>query len=342
MQQSSLLPIELLTLGDVFAATAVAPQQGIRPPKTQVKHILKTSYSVFSVVFSPDGKELASGGILNRTVSIWDVATGKLVRELTGTQGSIEALAYSPDGKYLASGRGFVGITENNISVVIWDAQTGQLVHNLNGPVPLESSNAVRSLVFSRDSKRLAVGYEGKTIAIFDAETWELLKPIPLTSGISSSLVYSPDGHYLAHGSWKEAERFPIQILDVQTGEFVQNLTGHKFESETLDYSPNGQYLASGAIDKTISIYSLQSGKLEKTLTGHEGHVHSVAYSPDGKYLASGSDDKTVKIWKASTYELLTTMKEHGGFISSIAFSPDGKFLAAGGQDLITIWDVTQ
>ena len=100
--------------------------------RRKVKHVLKAPYSVFSVVFSPDGKQLASGGILNRTVSIWDVASGKLVRELTDAVGSVESLAYSPDGKYLASGRGAVP----KLSVNIGDAQTGQLLRNLSGPVP--------------------------------------------------------------------------------------------------------------------------------------------------------------------------------------------------------------
>jgi WD40 repeat protein len=341
-QNSSFWPFPTSIVG-VSAATVGAPEQTIRPPKTQVKHSLKAPYSVFSIVFSPDGKQLASGGILNRTVSIWDVAIGKLVRELSDAAGSVESLAYSPDGKYLASGRGFVGITENNISVVIWDAQTGQLVQSLKAPVQVPTAHAgahnVKSVVFSPDSKYLAVGYKGNAIVLYEANTGAVFKVMSLPKGITSSLGYSPDGRYLAHGSW-EADRFPIKIHEVGTGQLVHSLTGHKIISTSLAFSPNGEYLASGSIDDTIGIYALQTGKLEKTLTDHSGHVEAVAYSPQGNYLASGSQDKTVKIWNGHTYELLATIKDHGRFVQSVAFSADGRTLAAGGQELITIWDL--
>ena len=56
-----------------------------------------------SIVFSPDGKILASGGWDN-TIKLWDIATGKVISTLTGHQGRIWSVAFSPDGKTLVSG----------------------------------------------------------------------------------------------------------------------------------------------------------------------------------------------------------------------------------------------
>ncbi len=60
---------------------------------------------VLSVAYSPDGRYLASGSYDN-TIKIWEVATGKELRNLTGYYLPVNSVVYSPDGRYLASGSG--------------------------------------------------------------------------------------------------------------------------------------------------------------------------------------------------------------------------------------------
>ncbi len=70
---------------------------------------------VNAVTFSPDGRTVASG-CKDKTVKLWDVASGQLKRTLTGHTGRIESLAFSPDGKTLASGGG-----GGDTSVRLWN-----------------------------------------------------------------------------------------------------------------------------------------------------------------------------------------------------------------------------
>jgi WD40 repeat protein len=57
---------------------------------------------VKAVVFSPDGKQLASASI-NKTVRLWDAATGASLQTLEGHSDGVRSVAFSPDGNLLST-----------------------------------------------------------------------------------------------------------------------------------------------------------------------------------------------------------------------------------------------
>src|SRR5262245_39202549 len=75
-----------------------------------VKQTFKHGGYVSAVAISPDSQYLAAGGLLERSISVWNLKTGKLAHRLVPEQGSISALAWSPDSALLASGRDFIRI----------------------------------------------------------------------------------------------------------------------------------------------------------------------------------------------------------------------------------------
>ena len=76
---------------------------------------------VFSAVFHPDGKRLASAG-RDRAIWLWDLATGQEVARLEGHTNYVFSLAFSPDGRSLVSGSG-------DGTVRIWDTESPALRH---------------------------------------------------------------------------------------------------------------------------------------------------------------------------------------------------------------------
>ncbi|KAM6516800.1 hypothetical protein FSOLCH5_007742 [Fusarium solani] len=114
--------------------------------------------SVLSVAFSADGQRLASGSV-DRTVKVWDTATGACVQTLEGHGQSVYAVAFSADGQRLASG-------SVDKTVKVWDAATGACVQTLKG-----HGSSVFSVAFSADGQRLASGSDDQTVKVWDAAT---------------------------------------------------------------------------------------------------------------------------------------------------------------------------
>ncbi len=296
------------------------------------------SEDVQRVVFSPDGKTLASSSYLDETVRIWDVHTGEHRRTLTEHTGDIRGLAFSPDGKTLASSGSGDG------AIRFWDVRTGDQKHAVTG-----HTSDVDSVTFNPDGQFVASGHEDGSIRFWDGLTGLHLKTFKGSNHYASCLVFSLDGKTLA---W--ASGLDIRLQDAQTGEEKMRLTGHEWGMHSMALSPDGAILASGSEDTTIRLWDMHTGEHKKTLNGHTDRVYSVAFSTDGKTLASGSDDNTIRLWNVDTGETQRILTAHAGEfegldnghssvegVKSIAFSPDGKTLASGGGDnVIHLWDI--
>jgi len=282
-------------------------------------HVINDPSSAICVCFSPCGHYLASGSS-DRTVKIWEVSSGKLLKSLEGHPHHVHSVSFSPCGHYLASGG-------SDRTVKIWEVSSGKLLRSLGG-----HSNFVVSVSFSPCGHYLASGSWDGTIKIWEVPSGRLIKSL----GEHSSIIcvsFSPDGYYLASGSSDRT----VKIWEVSSGRLIRSLEGHSNFVISVSFSPCGHYLASGSSDRTIKIWEVSLGKLLKSLEGHSRSIISVSFSPCGHYLASGGSDRTVKIWEVPSGRLFMSLEGYSR-ATCISFSPDGQYLASRGNNDIRIF----
>jgi hypothetical protein len=248
---------------------------------------------VFSVMFSPDGKTLASGSG-DGSVRLWDVATQRLAGSpLTGRTDGVNSVAFSPDGKTLASGSG-------DDSVRLWDVVAQRLAGS-----PLSGhTEVVTSVAFSPDGKTLASGSFDGSVRLWDVTTQRPVgEPLTGHAGAVVSVAFNRDGKTLASGSFDGL----VALWDVDTQRPVGSpFAGHTDGVNSVAFSPDGKTLASGSSDKSVRLWDVTTQRpAGDPLTGHTDSVNSVAFSPDGKTLASGSGDDSVRLWDVATHRLV-------------------------------------
>jgi formylglycine-generating enzyme required for sulfatase activity len=274
------------------------------------------SAAVTALAVLPDAR-LASGAD-DRTIKLWDPASGQLQATLEGHSGPVRALAVFPGGR-LASGA-------VDATIKLWDSDSGQLQATLQG-----HTGSVNALAVLPDG-RLASGADDDTIKLWDPASGQLQATLEGHSDSVNALAVLPDGR-LASG----ASDGTIKLWDPASGQLQATLEGHSGSVNALAVLGDG-HLASGSGDKTIRLWDPASGTCERVFEGHQGEVSALAVMGDG-HLASGSDDNTIRLWDPATGTSERVFKGRQDWVRALAVLGDGR-LASGSRDYtIRLWD---
>ena len=333
-----------------FTPTACAADAKVSTPELVIDsggHKAK----IKNVIFTPDGKRLISVSY-DKTIRIWDVEHGELLRTLRGQmgeghEGKLYAGALSPDGRFLAVGgwlhpecAGQCG----NIRLMDLHAPKDASIRLLKG-----HNNAVLSLAFSRDGKYLLSGSGDRTARLWDVQTGETIRVLAgHTDQIYAVGVSAPGENgeiRLVTGS----DDHTLRLWD-GAGNLIKVLEGHGDAVFAAAFTPDGRYLVSGSFDKTIRLWDARDGQFIKVLAEQDKRVAGLSISPDGKKVLVGNAAAygpfNVNVFSLPAGERLVQFEKHKNIVLATAISPPddtGRHLAAtgGGNDHeIYLWDL--
>jgi RNA polymerase sigma factor (sigma-70 family) len=294
--------------------------------------------AIKSLAFSPDGKHLATGGLKNNLVRLWNVATGKEVRRVKASGTQVGGLAFAANGKLLASG-------SDDGTVALWDPATGTKLQTTKQP------GEVRALAFSPDAKTLAVAggpeygwNKGKKndpfLALLDPSNGKVIRRFDNIREGVAAVGISKDGRVLAAGLGGV-----IRVWQLPSGREVSIDAGHQHWISEVDISEDGRTALTAGGDGPVILWDLATGAEKLRLAGHQGEARSVTFLPGGKCIASAGTDQKVRIWDRATGRQLQEFEASPkGLVYALAVSPDGRLLAAGDytDGTIHIWDLAK
>ena len=245
----------------------------------------------YGIRFSPDGKTIATGGS-DKTIRLWDTATGKLKNTLIGHTGRVTSVSFRPDGIILASG-------SSDKTIRLWDVSTGLLRQTLLG-----HTEGVNDVCFSPDGQILATVGTGNVkgeVWLWDA-TGEY-RIIPVGPSPPLRVSFSPDGKTLAIAIHRDNR---VHLWNITSNEYRPPLTT-KHSSGVFDvcFSPDGQTLATVGFDLVtledmLCLWDPMSGEHKRTLTTGKRGLYEVHFSHDGRTLA-GVKHSTVHLWRLAS-----------------------------------------
>ena len=310
---------------------------------------------VGQVAFAPDGKTLASAG-RDRTVRLWEVATGTQRYLLQWPGQETRVIAFAPDGKVLAVGGPLYG-EQLQATIRLCDVGSGEERLRIDAP-----GAWLGTVAFAPDGRTLAAFTHDREnrfrVSRWDAATGQevghareiifdgLDLPPPSPPSYRTppvdDVAFSPDLALLAVASGGS-----VYLVDPTTGREVHRLKASATPLPThLVFSPDGTSLVSGAWDKTVRLWDVATGEPRRNLDEQPSQLNAVAFAPDGRRFAGGMgwlQVGAIRVWDAGTGEVVREIKGHGCFTGCLAFSPDGRLLASGLRDTtVLIWDLTR
>jgi WD40 repeat protein/serine/threonine protein kinase len=241
---------------------------------------------VTGVAFNPDSKVLATCS-MDRTIKLWDAATGKLQATLEGHTAGINALAFNPDCTRLAS-------ASADRNVKLWTlAEKGSGVVNSEIATYQGHVAEVSFVAFSRDGRTLATGDRDGAVKLWDVNRITDVVKFTASAGRPVFCVaLSRDGKTLASGDSDGT----LELWDIPTRRQL-GFRKHGSVVYAVAFSPDRRTVASGSMDGTVKLWDLATLNEEASLP-HGANVRYLAFSHNGKTLATATTTESfVRVW---------------------------------------------
>ena len=209
------------------------------------------------MAYSPDGQRIASAGF-DKTVRLWDAATGKVKITLRGHTDMVWSVAFSPDGRELLS----ASFDSNGADL------GGRAAGGAERAGPVHPRRTHRARQRRRlQSRTAATSLRAAWTASYASGTADREQAIRTLAGHDGSVwgvAFSPDGKRLASAGWD----YKIKIWDTETGKELHTLVGHTAPVQGVAFSPDGKRVASAGWDGLVKIWDAETGKVLATCEG--------------------------------------------------------------------------
>ncbi|KAK7228441.1 hypothetical protein V2G26_000611 [Clonostachys chloroleuca] len=283
---------------------------------------------VRALAVEPGNKWFASGAG-DRTIKIWDLATGSLKLTLTGHISTVRGLAVSPRHPYLFS-------CGEDKMVKCWDLETNKVIRHYHGHL-----SGVYTLALHPTLDVLVTGGRDGVARVWDMRTRSNIHVLSGHTQTVADLVCQEADPQVITGSLDST----VRMWDLAAGKTMGVLTHHKKGVRALATHPTEFTFASGSTG-SIKQWKCPEGAFMQNFEGHNAIINSLSVNQND-VLFSGGDNGSMSFWDWKTghrFQSLDTTAQPGSLdaeagIMSSMFDRSGLRLICGEADkTIKIW----
>lgn len=283
---------------------------------------------VRALAVEPNNQWFATGAG-DRTIKIWDLASGNLRLTLTGHISTVRGLAVSPRHPYMFS-------CGEDKMVKCWDLESNRVIRHYHGHL-----SGVYALALHPTLDVLITTGRDAVARVWDMRTRDNVMVLGGHTGTVSSLLTQEGDPQVITGSMDST----IRLWDLAAGKSMGVLTHHKKSVRALASHPKEFTFASGSADN-IKQWKCPEGAFMQNLEGAGGIINTLSVNEDDVCF-SGADNGEMCFfdWKSGyRYQRIDTTAqpgsleaEQGVFVST--FDKTGLRLITGEADkTIKIW----
>lgn len=357
----------------VRPSTSNAPQTQIKPGANKPEIVLQAGITSpqTEISFSPDGKLLASTSIIGSAIKLWEIASGRLLRQLESAVPSLSSspmsrpFNFSPDGRILSA------IADGTVRR--WEVETGRELSSTT----LSNAKDFLAGKLSEDGRIFAaLNMDSSAVRLWDTTPGTELHTIAFDQDENiaeqDAIALSPDGRLLAALTRTVKTNRTRKSMDISTVlrmTLWEVATGRKTQTFKVSSSPvqfgttgarpvkvafsgDGVWLGMRQED-SMTIWDVANGRELKSFASSKVAANpsdarfamfagKFLFSPDRRVLSMISEGNKVSLLDASSASELHTLAGHDGPVIALSFSADGKLIASSGADnQIKVWDVS-
>ncbi|KAI1079395.1 WD40 repeat-like protein [Whalleya microplaca] len=282
---------------------------------------------VRSLAVEPHNQWFASGAG-DRTIKIWDLATGSLRVTLTGHISTVRGLAVSPRHPYLFS-------CGEDKMVKCWDLETNKVIRHYHGHL-----SGVYTLALHPTLDVLVTGGRDGVARVWDMRTRSNIHVLSGHRGTVADVKCQESDPQVISASLDST----VRLWDLAAGKTMGVLTHHKKGVRALALHPTEFTFATGSTG-SIKQWKCPEGAFMGNFDGHNAIINSLAVNED--VLFSGGDNGSMSFWdwkSGHRFQALDSIAQPGSLdaeagIMSSTFDRTGLRLIVGEADkTIKVW----
>jgi pleiotropic regulator 1 len=225
---------------------------------------------VRSLAVEPGNKWFASGAG-DRTIKIWDLATGSLRLTLTGHISTVRGLAVSPRHPYLFS------CGEDKL-VKCWDLETNKVIRHYHGHL-----SGVYTLALHPTLDVLVTGGRDGVARVWDMRTRNQVHVLTGHTQTVSDLKCQEADPQVITGSLDST----VRMWDLAAGKTMGALTHHKKGVRALATHPTEFTFASGSTG-SIKQWKCPEGAFMQNFEGHNAIINTLSVNQNNVFFSGG------------------------------------------------------